>query len=196
MQILATVTLATDLLGVKHGLGRHEQFLAPEQVILAKKWISLSEVITNVVTWFVKLSICFFVVRLVKGTQRYLVIGIWFLVALVTVSSLVSVIVFLVQARPIEGIWNPNVNAKRISPFVAIDVAYVSNGATVLRTTDERPTDQRDRYQLIHGYRLRDFADILSLECSNQQVEKDQFADADGAWCSVSRDRMGVRIPD
>jgi hypothetical protein len=74
-----------EFLSIKDGFGRHMQFLTDEQVMSVKMLNHLALFFASLALWTVKLSICFFILSLIRGTHQRSTRVVW---VLVTMTSL------------------------------------------------------------------------------------------------------------
>lgn len=59
--------------------------------------------------WSVKISICFFILALIRGTHKRLKQVIYALIAITTASSLCQILLWGLQAKPLKKLWKPEV---------------------------------------------------------------------------------------
>lgn len=123
-----TIANGFDFAACVHGLGRHEQYLGLEQIIQAVKWAELAELFAVIANWGTKVSICFFLLRLIKRTNPITRYCIWTLLALNTITALVTCILWGVQARPIQSLWDPSIPGKHLSANIAVNSDYATAG--------------------------------------------------------------------
>jgi len=103
--ILHIFSFIFELLAVDYGLGRHQDYLTPNQFVNALKWAELDRIFFVIITCLTKISICLFLLRIPedKRLRRYL----QFVMALFTLTNMAWLIVFLAQCSPIQGLWDP-----------------------------------------------------------------------------------------
>ena len=128
------ITIATILLDLQTvftglvyhaGGGRHQYYLSPSQTMEILRWNYASEVLLFAIIPATKISICLFVLRIKNtGWLKWLIYG---LMAGLVITTVVPIIVLLVQCRPIEAFWNKSAGSCW-SPKVINDVNYAQVG--------------------------------------------------------------------
>ena len=88
----------------------------------AVKWTTLSAVENAVGVYLVKISVCFFILRIISSTHKATTRVIYAFMVVLTLLCLGNVLLLCLQCIPIEGIWNPQLQSRCISPE-AIDQA-------------------------------------------------------------------------
>lgn len=113
--LLTIGRVTCQFISVAHGNGRHREFLSIEdyQYINFLTW--LTQLFLFPILCLLKISVCFLVLR-IKNTKplRY---GLWALIVLLVLSTLLPEIVLLAECDPVsaywtsqhEKCWNPNV---------------------------------------------------------------------------------------
>jgi hypothetical protein len=76
----------------------------------------------------IKLSICFFLLNIIKGTHRRFVLAIRILMGLTVVTTFICALLWGLQARPIEALWTPSMEGVRQSPEQFLVSVYVIYG--------------------------------------------------------------------
>ena len=115
--------------GISCGIGRHEQFLNQQQGILIVKYILLETIGVVFSTCFAKVSVCIFILRLLKdavATKRRLFI--YSCAGLLSISSIADFLCTLLSCRPTARIWNPEISGSCWAVKVQKDVALVQGG--------------------------------------------------------------------
>lgn len=109
--IFAIVFLAMEGVAVHYGLGRHQSYLelSPQlslrlsQVI---KWETISQFPVILSTMFIKVSICFFLLR-IFGTKRAWKWVLYGIMALSVAANISCASLLLPQCSPIQKNWEP-----------------------------------------------------------------------------------------
>ena len=91
-------------------------------------WTLVAETELVIATCFIKLSVCFFVLRLINRTRRGLQYCIYVLMGFMVVSTVGLVIALLVQCRPLVALYDPRVKGECYSKHILFSVAYVQGG--------------------------------------------------------------------
>ncbi|PQE28129.1 integral membrane protein [Rutstroemia sp. NJR-2017a BBW] len=126
--ILLTLCLAIGdsvfcTLSVHWGLGRHIQFLSPDEITNSIKWIYLCEFFSIMSPGFGRISFAFLLLGLIPPTkwrQRYL----WSIITCQFIVDVVTVIISFSQCRPMRGFWDSNVHAHCWLPSVQQRTGY------------------------------------------------------------------------
>lgn len=125
---------AVEYKAIKLGFGRHLQFLTREQEQPIRMWNQFGILFANLAIWAVKMSICFFILALIRGTHhrsQWIIHG---LIAMTCLAHGCQTIVWACQARPLEKLWHPEVPGKvaprrtlvdSIIAFTGMCLAYV-----------------------------------------------------------------------
>lgn len=116
LQCSTTVGSALITLQVHAGYGKHVRALRPSQIVETAKWTTSTEVQNLIGVYFVKVSVAFFVLRMISGTHRIM----WrFLVGFMIVLSVLmvaNVLLICLQCIPMQKIWNPELTGRCIAP--------------------------------------------------------------------------------
>ncbi|KAI4205260.1 MAG: hypothetical protein LQ350_000582 [Teloschistes chrysophthalmus] len=123
---IAGVSFLTKL--VEAGGGRHIVCLPPGQIYLVLKWSTIAQVCNVIGIGFVKVSVCLCVLRIIDRTRRRLAQFLWLLIAVVAASHLAQVLIFLLQCRPIQTMWDPTVKGTCFSARVTYTAGYTNYG--------------------------------------------------------------------
>ncbi|KAI1179305.1 hypothetical protein F4777DRAFT_468440 [Nemania sp. FL0916] len=121
-QIAFQVCLTKSL---QWGLGKHDKDLTFDQLVNILKWVWLSTIPGLLGTLFARASVAVLLIRLF-GNKRWLK---WYLIIWTTFQSLATIallIVIFVQCSPVEGLWNPAIEARRWDPNIELYLAFFS----------------------------------------------------------------------
>ncbi len=102
-------------LQVHDGYGRHVYYLSDHQILESTKWTTISQVQNAIGIYFVKVSVCLFILRMIAGTHeamRRVLLG---TIVLLTLLMLGIVFVICFQCIPLEAIWNPAISGRCIA---------------------------------------------------------------------------------
>ena len=114
------------------GYGRHTYYLDEldtAQVIRAGKFRFVVGLLANLVICVVKISVALFLLR-IGGLRRWLKVSLYVTIVLLISSTSATIIILLVQCRPITGNWDPIIKrtARCLSNSAVTDVSYCSAG--------------------------------------------------------------------
>lgn len=142
-QALCIFGSATVTLSVQHGFGRHLYHLSFPQISEALKYSIYAEMSAYFSTFFIKISVCFFVFRLISGSQEKKVITrvLWALMAFVTLSCISSVITLAVECIPFSDIWTFTAPNRKCLPDYVQPLMIKIYGGRSLRGVNEQVTD-------------------------------------------------------
>lgn len=112
------------------GGGKHIYCLPPGQIYPVLKWSLLAQVCNVLGIGLVKISVCLCVLRLIDRARRRLSQFLWVLVAFVAASHSVQVLIFLLQCRPLNALWDPKVKGTCFSAHVVYTAGYTNYGKT------------------------------------------------------------------
>ncbi|KAL9620256.1 MAG: hypothetical protein Q9160_005155 [Pyrenula sp. 1 TL-2023] len=106
------------------GLGKHDGDLAFDQLVNALKWAWLGMIPGTFVAVLGRVSSAVLLIRLF-GVRSWFK---WYLIIFTTMQSIGGALVLLVHfigVRPIGALWNPTIQATRLSSNIALDTAYI-----------------------------------------------------------------------
>ena len=128
------VTAAFDIVGVDAGFGRHVYYLLPSEISTAIKYIILSEVAFNLSLATSKSSICVFLLSLIKNSlhNKSKRIFLYSTIALLFVTTVISVSLILATCRPTPKIWNPTIPGTCDGYDMQIRFSYFSGSQSAL----------------------------------------------------------------
>ena len=160
------ITAAFDIVGVDAGFGRHVYYLLPSETSTAIKYIILSEVAFNLSLATSKSSICVFLLSLIKNSlhNKPKRIFLYSTIALLFVTTVISVSLILATCRPTPKIWNPTIPGTCDGYDLQVRFSYFSGSQSALsRRPDERcSTDTYQRWQPGLISHLQPFRYLLS----------------------------------
>ncbi|KAH8646682.1 hypothetical protein BX600DRAFT_154613 [Xylariales sp. PMI_506] len=130
-QIGFTVACVFIFLGISYGMGHHNDSLSTEAVVQASKYQDLALVIYIADMMFVKLSIGFFLLRLV--VQRRYIYTIWISMVIIFIWSTVLFFWDLFLCNPVAAQWDASIIQQTCAaPQAQINAAYALSVMSVL----------------------------------------------------------------
>ncbi|KAL8840208.1 MAG: hypothetical protein Q9170_001415 [Blastenia crenularia] len=133
--VASLVSGATGIVGgvfltlmVREGGGRHISCLPLGQIYPLLKWTLFAQIFNVLGIGLVKISVCLCVLRLIDRARRRLSQFLWVLVAFVAASHFVQVLIFLLQCRPLNALWDPKVEGKCFSTRLVYTAGYANYG--------------------------------------------------------------------
>jgi hypothetical protein len=114
-----------DYKATASGFGRHARFLTIDEEVEAVKCAQLAVGIANWAICAVKLSICFFLLGIIRGTHKYYRWAIYALIAVTSITAFVGSVLWGTQARPLAKLWDPRIPGTRVSPEGFLVIVYV-----------------------------------------------------------------------
>lgn len=127
-KVVTVVAAAFNHLQVKYGFGRHIYYLTDDQVSQVIKWSTLAEIVNEIAVFFVKTSICLFILRMLSVTYRTVRIIMWATIAVFFTITAVAVITLGVQCRPFQGVWDKSLHPQCISSKTLTQVTRAYGG--------------------------------------------------------------------
>lgn len=100
--------------------------MTEDQLIHAVKYAQLAVIVAIIALWAIKVSICFFLLGIIKGTHIRFAWLIRILMAFTTATTFIAALLWGLQAHPLEKLWDPRVPGTRDSPegFLVTDYVY------------------------------------------------------------------------
>lgn len=122
VQVFAVMNSIFVTVSVSWGLGHHVDVLSshPNQVTNTIKWMFICEIFAIMSPGFGRISFAFLLLGLLppgahKGARPKIL---WSIIATQFVVDVATVIISMVQCRPIAGFWNKNIEAGCWDPRV------------------------------------------------------------------------------
>ncbi|KAL8806017.1 MAG: hypothetical protein Q9200_005200 [Gallowayella weberi] len=105
---MLSVTLGSicGTLRVHYGAGRHVQYVLPT-LSRAIEWTMIGHSVSYFSIFFVKISVCFFILRVIKGTHRTSRFSVYCLMVLLTLSTIAAIVANCIVCIPLRKLWNP-----------------------------------------------------------------------------------------
>ena len=128
IKALSVCGAALNHLQVKNGFGRHIYYLTDDQISQVIKWSTLVEMVNEIAVFFVKTSICLFILRMLSRTYRIVRFLVWATIAIFFVITAVAVITLAVQCTPFQGVWDKSLHPKCISSKVVTQITRAYGG--------------------------------------------------------------------
>ena len=116
------------IIQVHSGLGRHVEYLQPDQISHVLLVTTIVEILHTVGTFLVRVSVCLFVLRLVPSTHRVFYTYTYVLIAFFAVVTVATVLLILLGCIPIQGTWDREIKARCISRSTISIIAKTQGG--------------------------------------------------------------------
>ncbi|KAF2234615.1 hypothetical protein EV356DRAFT_501509 [Viridothelium virens] len=130
--LLSLADAVFEIVLVNHGIGRHINYVSPGDLPVLAKVTLISSLVNTLGIMIVKISVCLFLLRMVRRA-RYSVLWLVYANLVILVPfTIATIIIDLVQCRPIEGYWNKSIDAKCISPDTINVILKVQSGLGVV----------------------------------------------------------------
>lgn len=110
------------MLEVRYGLGRHIEFVLPTLSQFLHS-ILVGEIANALGMGFVKMSFCFFLLRLIDRTHRRIAMTVYSIMILNAAVTVAAVFCLGFQCRPLEKIWHPEIPGTCLSPTRVVTIA-------------------------------------------------------------------------
>ena len=126
LQCLNLVGNVFDYIATASGFGRHSKFLTSDELIQAVKYAQLAVIVAIIALWAVKVSICFFLLGIIKGTHFRFAWLIRILMGFTTATTFIAALLWGLQAHPLAKLWDPRIPGTRDSAkgFLVTDYVY------------------------------------------------------------------------
>jgi hypothetical protein len=120
------------LVGVGHGIGRHNYYVSPDETLQAEKFLFICQPPYAWSLAFAKISIAFMLLRIQRDRRAWVA----FLSCMILFSVLIAITMNCFQlsmCKPLSAIWDHSiVDAKCMDPAVAQISIYVTAAMTIL----------------------------------------------------------------
>ena len=93
---------------VHYGFCRHVYYII-HTVPNITEWTIIGIIISYVSMFLVKISVLFFILRVIKGTHRVIRIFLYYLIGFLNSSTIAAIVAALVQCIPLKKFWEPNI---------------------------------------------------------------------------------------
>ena len=124
-QSLNLIANGCDYKATAAGFGRHLGSLSDETAVSANKFAQIAVITAIFAVWTTDISICCFLYSLIKGTRRFFTWFIWAMMAFTTITAFIGGLLWGLQAKPIQKLWDPAVPGTRASSKLFTDSLYV-----------------------------------------------------------------------
>lgn len=125
-QVFGIAAFATYVKCIQAGMGRHLVCLTLQGISDVAKWSLISQILITVNLGLTKVSVCLFVMRVIDKAKKRITQLLWVLIAFIIISHLVQVLLFCLQCRPIQGVWDIFIKSTCFSANVTYLSAYVN----------------------------------------------------------------------
>ncbi|KAI9722166.1 MAG: hypothetical protein M1828_004848 [Chrysothrix sp. TS-e1954] len=118
---------AAAQLQVNNGFGQHLVYLQPMEAIQAGKWTVINQLRSTISIFFIKVSICFFLLRVLANTHFKLKILIIANAVVYGIMVTIFCFIFGFQCRPFDSLWNTTIPHRCIDKQVVNNVGLAGN---------------------------------------------------------------------
>ncbi|KAI1465193.1 uncharacterized protein F4812DRAFT_462036 [Daldinia caldariorum] len=122
--IINIITIALCSMAISYGLGRHIQYLSDDDLVNCLYYSAIQRAPGILSFTLPKLSVVIFLSKLMGNMKR----GRWFLYSVITIlfiTSLMGIVIFLAQCRPMDHLWHPLSPADCVSATVLDAISYL-----------------------------------------------------------------------
>ncbi|KAI5866819.1 hypothetical protein GGS23DRAFT_603039 [Durotheca rogersii] len=122
-----------DIQSVYEGFGRHLQFLTRDQVLTLRRLGHYTTICVIISLWAVKLSICFFILALIRDVHRRIEWALYGLISVSTIGSICEGTFWGLQARPLRKLWEPDIAGEVFcdDTLVTIIIAFTAINSVI-----------------------------------------------------------------
>ncbi|MCJ1311882.1 hypothetical protein MMC25_005555 [Agyrium rufum] len=110
------------------GIGRHVLCISPQRTADVVKWSTIAQIVEVICIAFVKISVCLFILRVIEGTSRRITQLLWMLIIFIILCHLAPLLLYVLQCRPLNKVWEPMVPGNCYSSRLTYTAAYVAIG--------------------------------------------------------------------
>ncbi|QKX61595.1 uncharacterized protein TRUGW13939_08747 [Talaromyces rugulosus] len=128
---VAVAGTAVEILMVEYGVGQDMRDVNPENIPMVAKLTLLNSILSLVGTMTVKVSICFFILRIVHLSSRTVKWMVTINLTVLVPVTVATIIVDLIQCIPLDGYWDKSVQTKCINPDTINVLLKTSSGVGV-----------------------------------------------------------------
>lgn len=142
-------------------MGRHFEYILPTLPNLIETFI-VGEIGISIGIGLVRISICMFVLRLIRGTHPRTRTALCAILSLNTVVTLAGIFTSVFQCRPLRKAWNPTIEGTCFTKHVSENIIRVVGGELpALRDVYIERVETEHRYSLWMPYRLHVCCDSI-----------------------------------
>lgn len=114
-----------------YGFGRHAIYVRPT-LIEAAKYGLLAEMLGVIATFLIKVSVCLFVLRLIRGTHPKIRMILWGLIVIQFGVAFVTDVLYGTACRPFKKLWDREQPGVCLSPEVLVAPMRLMGGKSVI----------------------------------------------------------------
>ncbi|KAL9092297.1 MAG: hypothetical protein Q9165_004471 [Trypethelium subeluteriae] len=111
---------------------RHINYVNPGNFPVLAKVTLIASFVNTLGIMIVKISVCLFLLRMVRRARFSVLWLVYANLVILVPFTIATIIIDLLQCRPIEGYWNKSINAKCISPDTINVILKVQSGLGVV----------------------------------------------------------------
>ena len=116
------------------GVGRHIFCVTPKNISETLKWSTWAQIVEVIALAFVKISVCLFILRVIDKTSKRIGQFLKLLIIAVVICHIVPLLLYVLQCRPLQAVWNRQIQGKCYSPRLTYRAAYVAIGKASLHS--------------------------------------------------------------
>ncbi len=133
--VLTTLGSTFLTLQIHYGFGRHTVYVLPELPKLVM-YNTIVQFGNTVGVCFVKISVCLFTLRFIKGTHKPVRIMLWVTIAITVALTTALVVTLSVSCIPFRKIWDEKLSGTCIEPSILNELVKVFGGTCSLSGLD------------------------------------------------------------
>lgn len=122
--LLNIITISLSTVAVSHGLGRHIYYLSQEQIMHTLYYSTILQPIGIAAYCLPKLAVVILIISLMGTTKRG-IFALYFIIAILFVTSALSAIMLFARCNPSNQLWHPWKPAKCLPNYVFENVSYM-----------------------------------------------------------------------
>lgn len=121
-----------DTLQVNHGFGRHVEYVLPT-LIEAEMYSVLAEMLSVIAILFIKISVCLFIQRLIRGTHPKIRVVLWVMIVIQLGVALVTDLLYGIACRPFKKLWDHKHPGRCLAPNALLAPMRLMGGKSSYR---------------------------------------------------------------
>lgn len=159
--------------------------LSPDSSAEIRKWITFLQLQNVIGIGLAKISVCALVLRVIDKAAVKFSRFLWAIIAFVITVHLAEVIVILVQCKPLEALWNPNVKGKCSNRSIKFQVLYIENGEPARPQGTADDTEILSSLRCVYRFDVCGNTNLSNSTPSNEHAYKDSIMLSYGPWGCV-----------
>ena len=164
------------------GVGRHIFCLTPENISELLKWSVWARIVEVIALAFVKISVCLLVLRLIDQTSKGIARFLKLLMISIVICHIVPLLLYALQCRPLQAVWNPQVQGECYSGGLTYTASYVVIGKKLLHNCCYKLANARESSRRLYGFSLCFHPRCHYLQATDENFNESGHMHPYGPW--------------